>query len=252
LQIQTASEYVKRYQTKTPLEQEIEELLHGSRNNLTKATILTEAEREALDAMSLQEADFRRQELQKNRALLSYKEQKARWQSKIKSKGYHRHLRRAKRKIDEKEFEELQKTNPDALLDKLEGLDKQRIQERLTLKHRNMGKWARHMASRAKTSKEAREVLQEQLRLSRSLAEKLKPVDSDTDDEAALEFMDPTVVVNEEAFDAEAKINPWMSSAAASSWEDDAMDQAFADLEVDEQRREVSPKSSLRICEFIF
>ncbi|OQV25278.1 putative U3 small nucleolar RNA-associated protein 14-like protein A [Hypsibius exemplaris] len=245
LNIQTASEYVKRYQTQTPLEKEIADLVNSSRNNFTKATILTEAEREALSAMSVQEAEFRRQELQKTRALLSYKEQKSRWQSKIKSKGYHRHLRRAQRKIDEKEFDELQKNDPDAALDKLEGLDKQRIKERLTLKHRSMGKWARHTASRSKNDKSAREALQEQLRLSRSLATKLKPVESDSENDVEVrQAVEVDVVGNEKTFDEEAKINPWMSSAAAAAddWEDDPIDTAFESLEIQEERKEKEAK----------
>ena len=248
LQIQTASEYVKRYQSQTPLEKEIADLLGNNRNNFTKATVLTEAEKEALSAMSLQEAQFRRQELQKTRALLSYKEQKSRWQSKIKSKGYHRHLRRAQRKIDEKEFEELQKSDPNAALEKLEGLDRQRIKERLTLKHRSMGKWARNMASRAKHDKGSREALQEQLRLSRSLAAKLLPTsESDSDEDGIPTVEELDVAVNEEAFDEEAKVNPWMSSgggggeAVADDWEDDdVMDKVFTSLEIQEDRKEVS------------
>lgn len=214
LHIQTTSEYVKRYQTKTELEQQIEALVGASKSNLTKTTILTEAEREALQAMSVQEADFRRQELAKARALLSYKEQKQKWQSKIKSKNYHRHLRRGKRKEEEKNFEELQKTNPDAVLEQLERLEQKRLEERHTLKHRNMGKWARHTASRAKTDKNAREALQDQLRISRKLTEKLKSNDTDEEEEEDMDDMDEVVRDAEETINNEAKSNPWMMAGA--------------------------------------
>ncbi|XP_055336059.1 U3 small nucleolar RNA-associated protein 14 homolog A-like [Paramacrobiotus metropolitanus] len=240
---QTASEFVVRDHTKTPLEEQIEALLGTSKNNLTKSTVLTEAEREALQAMSLQEAEMRRQELQKHRALLSYKEQKARWQSKIKSKGYHRHLRRAKRKVEEREFEELKTTNPAAAAEKLLLLDKKRLQERLTLKHRGTGKWAKYMQQRAKTDKDAREALQEQLRLSRAITEKIA-VD-DEDDESDVEDIEPEDKETQAILDEEAAENPWMSATLGSAWEDNDLEQGFADAQGTEDRNARQPKPAV-------
>ena len=53
-----------------------------------------------------------------------------------------------------KEFEELQKTNPEAALEKLDQLDKTRAEERMTLRHKNTGKWAKSKQIRAKYDKE--------------------------------------------------------------------------------------------------
>jgi hypothetical protein len=55
---------------------------------------------------------------------------------------YHRLLKREKLKKQLKEFEELQKTNPGAALEKLQEMELQRIEERANLRHKNSGKWA--------------------------------------------------------------------------------------------------------------
>lgn len=69
---------------------------------------------------------------------------------------YHRILKREKVKQQLKDFEQLQKTNPEAALKKLEELDKTRAQERASLRHKNTGKWARNLAVRAKYDKDVR------------------------------------------------------------------------------------------------
>ena len=75
------------HQPKTSLELEVAAMLGGSDSAvLDEETLLTPAEMKAMAAMSVAEARLRRHELQKYRALLSYKETKARRQNKIKSK----------------------------------------------------------------------------------------------------------------------------------------------------------------------
>lgn len=53
-----------------------------------------------------------------------------------------------------KEFEELQKTNPEEALLKLEQLDKSRAEERMSLRHKSTGQWAKNKQIRAKYNKE--------------------------------------------------------------------------------------------------
>lgn len=53
-----------------------------------------------------------------------------------------------------KEFEELQKTNPEEALKKLEAIEKARALERHTLRHKNTGKWAKNKMIRAKYDKD--------------------------------------------------------------------------------------------------
>lgn len=52
-----------------------------------------------------------------------------------------------------KEFEELKKTNPEEALVKLEHLDKTRAEERMSLRHKNTGQWAKNKQIRAKYDK---------------------------------------------------------------------------------------------------
>lgn len=58
-----------------------------------------------------------------------------------------------------KDFETLQKTDPEAALEKLNKLEKERAEERASLRHRNTGKWARGQAIRAKFDREVRSFL---------------------------------------------------------------------------------------------
>lgn len=104
--------------------------------------------------LTLTELKGRRREAAKLRAHQSYKEAKARRQNKIKSKKYHRILRREKIKQKLKEFEELQKTNPEEALRKLEDIEKARAEERFSLRHKGTGQWARNKQIRAKYDKE--------------------------------------------------------------------------------------------------
>jgi len=49
-----------------------------------------------------------------------------------------------------KEFESLKDDNPEEALDKLQQLEKRRVEERMTLKHKGAGKWAKLQAIRSK------------------------------------------------------------------------------------------------------
>lgn len=104
--------------------------------------------------MSIKEMMEKRREAAKLRAYQSYKEAKARRQNKIKSKKYHRIQKRERVKQQMKEFELLQKTDPQAALEKLEEIEKARALERISLRHKGTGKWAKNKQIRAKYDKE--------------------------------------------------------------------------------------------------
>jgi U3 small nucleolar RNA-associated protein 14 homolog A len=169
-----------RFKPQTEMEKEIESILQTSENALTDDRVLTVAEEKYLKAMSLQEAKQRHKELQKMRALLSYQEAKFKRQKKIKSKSYHRLLKKKKLEKEMKAFEEAKSKDSTKALEKLEQLDKLRALERATLRHRNSGKWSKHNQLRAKYDSTAREALREQLKLSQKLLQKIH-----RDDEAA-------------------------------------------------------------------
>jgi len=161
----------------TPLEEEIAKLVHGEgyverRRAEVFGKIATVDEGESY-VRTVEEALERHHELARLRALQSYEMAKAKRQGKIKSKKYHRLQRREKIRKQLKEFEELQKTDPEAALVKLEELDRARVEERMSLKHRNTSKWAKAQVVRAKYNRESRAELSEQLKISKELTTKL-------------------------------------------------------------------------------
>ncbi|NWT08208.1 UT14A protein, partial [Vireo altiloquus] len=161
------------WKARTPLEQEILGLLHKTQQPITDP-LLTPEEMASLQAMSLEEARRRRAELQKARAVQSYYEAKARRAKRIKSKKYHRVLKKSRRRQALKEFEQLHKSDPAAALARLEELEQLRMQERMSLKHQNKGKWARSRAIMAKYDLEARKAMQEQLARNKELMQKVQ------------------------------------------------------------------------------
>ncbi|NXR81615.1 UT14A protein, partial [Pycnonotus jocosus] len=161
------------WKARTPLEQEIFGLLHKTQQPITDP-LLTPEEMASLQAMSLEEALRRRKELQKARAVQSYYEAKARRTKRIKSKKYHRVLKKSRRRQALKEFEQLHKSDPAAALARLEELEQLRMQERMSLKHQNKGKWARSRAIMAKYDLEARKAMQEQLARNKELMQKVQ------------------------------------------------------------------------------
>lgn len=58
-----------------------------------------------------------------------------------------------------KEFEELQMNNPEKALTKLEHLDKSRAEERMSLRHKSTGQWAKNKQIRAKYNKDVSAIL---------------------------------------------------------------------------------------------
>ncbi|XP_077165439.1 U3 small nucleolar RNA-associated protein 14 homolog A [Paroedura picta] len=203
-------EVISNWKAQTPLEEEIFRLLHKTQQPV-KNPLLTPSEKASLQAMSLEEAQLRRMELQKARALQSYYEAKARRERKIKSKKYHKVLRKGKSHKALQEFEMLQKCNPEAALEQLEKMERARIEERMSLKHQNKGRWAKSTIIMAKYDLEARRAMQEQLARNKELMQKARPaLDSEEDDK------DPEAegglvpdVINESRVGTDPD-NPWM------------------------------------------
>uniref|UniRef100_F1KV50 U3 small nucleolar RNA-associated protein 14 A n=1 Tax=Ascaris suum TaxID=6253 RepID=F1KV50_ASCSU len=183
---QSGTERLQNFKPRTSLELEMANILGTSKNTLPNEKLYTEAEMELLKAMSLEEAKAKCAKLQKMRALVSYREAKLRRQAKIKSKSYHRHLKRQKRKQLIKEFDELLLKDPEASKEKLAEIERQRILERATLKHRNGSKRIQMLARHASKDTNAKRALEEQIRLGRELVEKHgMESDSDSDNDGA-------------------------------------------------------------------
>ncbi|KAJ6663241.1 hypothetical protein lerEdw1_010377 [Lerista edwardsae] len=174
-------EVMSSWKARTPLEEEIFSLLHKNQQPVTDP-LLTPHEKASLKAMSLEEAQLRRAELQRARAVQSYYEAKARRERKIKSKKYHKVLRKGRSRKALQEFEALRKSNPQAALEQLEKIERARMEERMSLKHQNKGRWAKSTVIMAKYDLEARQAMQEQLARNKELTQKACPV-SDSDEE---------------------------------------------------------------------
>lgn len=170
--LETQSEAAKHFKAQTPLEREVAALLHGSASTVKSGSELSQREESILSSLSYHEALEKRKELARLRALQSYQEAKMKRQRKIKSRSYRKVVRKQKAKEKLQEMAELQKTNPELAQERLEEMDRGRIAERASLKHRNSSKYLKMQAKRAKYSKESQVNLQEQLDLHRSLMAK--------------------------------------------------------------------------------
>ncbi|XP_005310968.2 U3 small nucleolar RNA-associated protein 14 homolog A isoform X1 [Chrysemys picta bellii] len=221
MRVAPIEEVLTSWKTRTPLEQEIFSLLHKTQQPVTDP-LLTPLEEASLRAMSLEEAQLRRAELQKARALQSYYEAKARREKKIKSKKYHRVLQKGMSRKALKEFEVLRKLDPEAALTKLEEMERSRIEERMSLKHQNKGKWARSRAIMAKYNLEARKAMQEQLARNKELTQKvpMEPEGEEEGDVAGEGLLPDSINEVQPSMDG---ANPWMLGKPSSEAKDSGM-----------------------------
>ncbi|NXT22735.1 UT14A protein, partial [Syrrhaptes paradoxus] len=242
---------VSAWKARTPLEQEIFGLLQKTQQPLTDP-LLTPEESAALQAMSLEEARQRRAELQRARVVQSYYEAKARREKKIKSKKYHRVLKKSKRRKALKEFEQLHKLDPEAALARLEELEQLRMQERMSLKHQNKGKWARSRAIMAKYDLEARKALQEQLARSKELMQKVR-VELPEEQPGDVPEEDPTPMTVPTIPAGAGGANPWMLGKPSDPAEEPEAQEGPGDVAVpdaaeseeEEEEEEMSEEEAL-------
>ncbi|XP_012969220.1 U3 small nucleolar RNA-associated protein 14 homolog B [Mesocricetus auratus] len=206
------------WKTRTPLEQEVFNVLHKNKQPVTDP-LLTPVEKASLKAMSLEEAKIHRAELQRTRALQSYYEARARREKKIKSKKYHKFIKKGKAKKTLKEFEQLLKDCPSAALQELGKMEEARAKERMTLKHQGSGKWAKSKAIMARYDLEARKAIQEQLAKNKELTQKLQviPENEEEEEECTGGGVIPTSDGVKDLQVNAAGLNPWMLKSCNSS-----------------------------------
>jgi len=185
----TTAALAANHKPETDMEAEIAAILEAAGAGTAQA--VTEAEEAlALNTLTAEEAAERRNKLAKMRALLFYHELKAKRMKKIKSKEYRRKIKKAeKRKAlalgggsGDADFDE------ETLRHELEDAEFDRAKERLTLKHKNTSRWAKHALQRgALADEDTRQALNEQLRLGielRSRVDKLaRPRGEGSDDD---------------------------------------------------------------------
>jgi U3 small nucleolar RNA-associated protein 14 len=125
----------------------------------------------------------KRAEFLKLKAMQSYQEAKFKRLKHIKSKRYRKILRKEKEKQEDKNLEKLEKEDPAQFKEVLEQLEKKRMKERMSLKHKNTSKWAKQQTIYAKYSDKARDQVQEQLDISKKLTHKLKQFEYNNEDD---------------------------------------------------------------------
>ncbi|KAJ3007096.1 UNVERIFIED_CONTAM: hypothetical protein HDU68_003709, partial [Siphonaria sp. JEL0065] len=185
--IVSSAALVSQFKATTDMEQEIAQILKDSALDEKKQMELEDLE---MNALSHEEMVAKRQELVKLRSLAFYAEQKAKKISKIKSKTYRKihkkdALRKAVKDGSGLSLEELKDLDPDAAREKAEKLHVDRIKERMTLKHKSTGKWARKMMARGdRGDDDSRQALMDQLSKNQDLTRKIAGLESDEDSDA--------------------------------------------------------------------
>lgn len=157
------------------------------------------ADKEKEFPLTLEELREKRKEMARLRVKESYRIAKAKRMSKIKSKKFHRLMKRDKIRQQMKDFEALQKTDPEAALKQLEVIERTRVEERSTLRHKNTGTWAKNLQVRAKYDKDVRQQLAGQLAISRELTQK-QNIEESSDEE---------LEIDESNVPKEDPMNPW-------------------------------------------
>ena len=135
--------------------------------------------------LSVDELKRRRGELAKMRALMFYEEQKRHHINKIKSKKYRKIRKKQKLRRDNADDSAAADENGDLERDLQEKAEIERMQERISLKHKNTSKWAKRVLRRGgNVDLETRRALSEQLRVGDDLKKKmLGEMEEDPDDE---------------------------------------------------------------------
>ena len=137
-------------------------------------------------ALTLKEVRARQGELSKMRSLLFYEQQKRRRINKIKSKAYRRIRKRQDRRKADAEGAELE-DDPEKQREMEEKEAEARMEERMTLRHKNTSKWARSALKRgANLDSHTRKQVQEQLRLGQELRDAMdRPGGGDAEEEGS-------------------------------------------------------------------
>lgn len=174
----SAAEYLADLEAHNDLEQAVKDIIDKNSIKVPTTEQISEAERKYEKAIGTDEAQERHRELQRMRVLLGSYAAKMRRQKAIKSKSYRKILKRERLRNHMKKVE----TDKDALMDEIERLHRLRAQERASLRHKNLGKWAKHAKFRAKYDEDARRAMMEQIGIAEKNLERPNPVSDDSDE----------------------------------------------------------------------
>lgn len=176
---------IKNHEASTDMEKEVQMILLNGKDEAA----LEKAEEDELGSSNLtvEELKARQDELGKVRALLFYEQMKRHRVNKIKSKAYHRILKRKKKREEEKGKEALQEAydsedDNEQMKNMTEEEAVRRIKERMDLRHHNTSKWARMAAKHSNGNKSLREAYHESVLLGHELTNKANNTSSGLND----------------------------------------------------------------------
>lgn len=170
------------------------------------------AQTEALkmNHLSVEEVAERRAELAKMRELMFRAEAKAKRVAKIKSKTYRRLKKKEKAKLAAKlgELEDEDEDDEEARLKR----EIERARERVTLRHKNTGKWAKAMKARGELDEDQRRDINEMLDRGEKLRRRIQGRGSDEsededEDDTDIEGEDGVARIKANAFDELRQLN---------------------------------------------
>ncbi|KAG0299390.1 hypothetical protein BGZ98_010089 [Dissophora globulifera] len=171
----SSSTLASKFQASTQMEREVQDVLVAAGMHEKK---LMEFEELALNKMSTEEVEKRRADLRMMRDLMFREEIRAKRVSKIKSKLY-RKIKKKERERNALTTEEMAELDPEQAREERLLAEQKRAQERMTLKHKNTGKWAKEQLQHGNFDPESRQAITEQIERGERLRRKIQDVDSD-------------------------------------------------------------------------
>jgi len=178
---QTAASLAGTFEPTTSLEKTIDSLLRESGLRTDKE--ITSFEDLALKKVSIDEVQQRQAQLRAMRELMFRQDQKAKRIAKIKSKTYRRiHKKEREREMARKTAAGEEDGEEDSVERRLKA-ETARARERMTLRHKNTGDWARKMLNRGQHDLETRQAISEQIRRGDDLQRKVLGIEESDDGE---------------------------------------------------------------------
>ncbi|KAJ4455943.1 putative small-subunit processome [Paratrimastix pyriformis] len=179
---QTTVGIASSFRPQTDLEKELAAVLPAAEKHvrLEAPSGAGEIKGLAMNPLTVEDVEKKQQYLAKLRAVMSYQDAKFKRMKKIKSKNYHKIMRRAKDKQEGSMTpDELAKLDPAAAAEQqLEGA-RDRAEERATQRHKNTSKWIRRQlrlgagGSKSAPGAGSREAIHEQLRVRDALMKRM-------------------------------------------------------------------------------
>lgn len=136
--------------------------------------------------LTLEQYEKRQGQLAKMRALMFYEEQKRHHINKIKSKKYRKIRKNQRDRLKDADMKDALEAGDDELLKELkEKEEKERMEERMTLAHKNTSKWAKRQLRRGKAlDVGTRQALSAQVQKGQDLRNKMKSIRGSNDSDS--------------------------------------------------------------------